>query len=328
MFGYVVAIVAGFVVLVWGADRFVVGAAATARNLGVSPLIVGLTLVGMGTSAPEMLVSGMAAWQGSPSLAIGNALGSNITNIALILGMTSVIAPLGVRSDVLRREFPLLFAIMLGALMLLVDGRLGRLDGILLLAGMAVLLYWMVSIAISGRGDPLVGEYEAEMPEAMSTPRALLWLALGMVLLLVSSRALVWGAVHVATALGVSELAIGLTIVAIGTSLPELAASVMSALKGEHDIAIGNVMGSNMFNLLVVLGLPGVIQPSTVPEMALSRDYAVMIGLTLVLFALAYGFRGHGRINRLEGALLLLAFGGYQALLYLTEEPVVKGVLS
>jgi len=323
-----IAIVAGFVVLVWGADRFVVGAAATARNLGVSPLIVGLTVVGIGTSAPEMLVSGMAAWQGSSSLGIGNALGSNITNIALILGLTAVITPLRVRSEVLRREFPLLFAIMVAALMLMVDGHLGRLDGGLLLAGMAVLLYWMVSLAVSGRTDALVGEYEAEMPQQMSTGRALLWLALGMALLLVSSRALVWGAVNVATLLGVSELAIGLTIVAIGTSLPELAASVMSALKGEHDIAIGNVMGSNMFNLLAVLGLPGLIHPDVVPELALRRDYAVMIGLTLVLFALAYGFRGHGRINRLEGALLLLGFGGYQMLLYLTEQPTVSGILQ
>ena len=321
MLTHVAAVVAGFVLLIWGADRFVIGAAATARNLGVSPLIIGITIVGLGTSAPEMLVSAVAAWDGNPTLGVGNALGSNITNIALILGVTAVIAPLQVRSEILRRELPLLLATMLGALMLLLDRNLGRLDGVLLLAGMVLMLYWLTRLALAGRADPMVGEYESEIPSSMPTRKALLWLLLGLGLLLVSSRALVWGSVEIASALGVSDLVIGLTIVAIGTSLPELAASVMSARKGEHDIAIGNVIGSNIFNLLVVLGLPGLIHPSELPEMALTRDYAVMVGLTVSLFALSYGFSGPGRINRLEGTLLLVAFVGYQTLLYFTERP-------
>ena len=319
MLAYVTAIVAGFILLIWGADRFVMGAAATARNLGVSPLIIGITIVGLGTSAPEMLVSAVAAWDGNPTLGVGNALGSNITNIALILGITAVVTPLQVRSEILRREMPLLLATMLGALMLLLDRNLGRLDGLLLLAGMVLMLYWLTRLALGGRADPMVGEYESEIPSSMPTRTALLWLLLGLGLLLVSSRALVWGAVEIASALGVSDLVIGLTIVAIGTSLPELAASVMSARKGEHDIAIGNVIGSNIFNLLVVLGLPGLIHPSELPELALTRDYAVMVGLTVSLFALSYGFSGPGRINRLEGILLLVTFAGYQTLLYFTE---------
>ncbi len=323
MLAPIAAIIVGFALLIWGADRFVAGAAATARNLGVSPLIVGVTIVGLGTSAPEMLVSAMAAFDGNPGLAVGNALGSNITNITLILGITAVVTPLQVRSEILRREMPLLLATMLGALILLLDRHLGRPDGILLLLGMGVMLFWLTRLAIGGRSDALVGEYESEIPSGMSTGKALLWLTLGLALLLISSRALVWGAVQVASTLGVSDLVIGLTVVAIGTSLPELAASVMSARKGEHDIAIGNVIGSNIFNLLVVLGLPGLIHPFELPEMALTRDYSVMVGLTVGLFAVSYGFNRPGRINRLEGALLLLAFCGYQALLYVTERPAL-----
>ncbi len=323
MLAHIAAIIVGFALLIWGADRFVAGAAATARNLGVSPLIIGVTIVGLGTSAPEMLVSAMAAFDGNPGLAVGNALGSNITNVTLILGITAVITPLQVRSEILRREMPLLLATMLGALILLLDRHLGRLDGLLLMLGMGVMLFWLIRLALSGRSDALVGEYESEIPSGMSTGKALLWLAFGLALLLISSRALVWGAVQVATTLGVSDLVIGLTIVAVGTSLPELAASVMSARKGEHDIAIGNVIGSNIFNLLVVLGLPGLIHPFELPEMALTRDYSVMVGLTVALFAFSYGFNKPGRINRLEGALLLLAFCGYQALLYVTERPAL-----
>ncbi len=315
----ILAVLAGFVALTWGADRFVVGAAATARNLGVPTLVIGLTVVGFGTSAPEILVSAMAALQGNTSLAIGNALGSNITNIALVLGATALIAPLAVHSTVLRREFPVLMAIMLFTLALLTDGRLDRHDGVLLLAGLAVMLYWMVNLGLRARrNDPIRSEYAAEIPEAMPLGRALLWLLLGLVVLLLSARLLVWGAVEVATVLGVSDLVIGLTVVAIGTSLPELAASVVSALRHEHDIAIGNIIGSNMYNLLAVLGLPALIHPAAFPPEVLMRDYPVMIVLTLGLFAAAYGFRGQGRITRVEGGLLLAAFVGYQYLLFHT----------
>ncbi len=315
----ILAVLAGFVALTWGADRFVVGAAATARSLGVPTLVIGLTVVGFGTSAPEILVSAMAALQGNTSLAIGNALGSNITNIALVLGATALIAPLAVHSSVLRREFPVLMAIMLFTLALLTDGRLDRHDGVLLLAGLAVMLYWMVNLGLRARrNDPIRSEYAAEIPEAMPLGRALLWLLLGLVVLLLSARLLVWGAVEVATVLGVSDLVIGLTVVAIGTSLPELAASVVSALRDEHDIAIGNIIGSNMYNLLAVLGLPALIHPAAFPPEVLMRDYPVMIVLTLGLFAAAYGFRGQGRITRGEGGLLLAAFVGYQYLLFHT----------
>ncbi len=314
----IAAVVSGFALLVWGADRFVVGAASTARNLGVSTLIIGLTIVGFGTSAPEILVSGMASWQGNPGLAIGNALGSNIANIALILGATSLIAPLTVHSDTLKREFPILLAVVLFAGVLMADGELGRIDGVLLLGGLCLMLYWLTTLGMRmRRGDPMTEEIAAEIPPEQPLSRSIIWLVVGLVVLLISSRLLVWGAVEIAQSLGVSDLIIGLTIVAIGTSLPELAAAVMSALKKEHDIAIGNIIGSNMFNMLAVLPLPGVIHPGPFAEEVLQRDLPVMTVLTLALFAMAYGFGGHGRINRLEGGTMLAAFIAYQTLLYI-----------
>ena len=313
-----IAIVAGFALLVWGADRFVMGASATARNLGISPLIIGLTIVGFGTSAPEMLVSAMAAWSGNPDMGIGNALGSNITNIGLVLGITALIVPLSVRSETLKREFPLLFAVMLIALALLLDGEMNRIDGIVLLIGMAGLVYWMVALGLRERrnGDPMSSEYSDEIPAHMPMLKAVFWLLLGLVILMASSRLLVWGAVNVAQWFGISDLVIGLTIVAIGTSLPELAASVMSALKGEHDIAVGNVLGSNMFNLLAVLGMPGLIHPSITPLELMSRDFPTMIALTIALFIMGYGFLRPGHITRAEGGLLLLGYLAYLGMLY------------
>jgi cation:H+ antiporter len=312
------AVIAGFALLTWGADRFVAGAAATARILGVPPLVIGLTVVGFGTSAPEMLVSATAAWQGNTSLAIGNALGSNITNIALVLGATALISPLVVHSGVLRREFPMLLVITLFGLALLIDGRLDRLDGVLLLTAQGLVLAWLVRLSLQARSnDPLRAEIDAELPGELPLGRALVWLAVGLVTLLVGSKLLVWGAVAIAVMLGVSELVIGLTVVAIGTSLPELAASLASALRREHEIAIGNIIGSNIFNLLAVLGLAGVIRPATFPDEVLMRDFPVMILLTLGLFAASYGFGGRqGRINRPEGGILLGCFGGYQLLLF------------
>ncbi|HEY9149867.1 MAG TPA: calcium/sodium antiporter, partial [Gammaproteobacteria bacterium] len=270
-------------------------------------------------SAPEILVSIVAALQGNPGLAVGNALGSNITNVALILGLTAVIAPLQVNSQILRREFPILLTIMLVALLLLWDNHLGLMDGVILVGGMFVLAAGVVWLGLrSQQTEPMIGEFDAEIPRDLSTGKALLWTLLGLVVLMVSSRMLVWGSVEIAHALGVSDLVIGLTIVAIGTSLPELAASVMSALKGEHDIAIGNVIGSNMFNLLAVLGLPGLIHPAAIEPAVVTRDFPVMIGLTLVLLVLAYGVGGRGHIKRFEGAFLLACYGGYLALLYFT----------
>ncbi len=310
------AIIGGFALLMWSAERFVLGGSALARNLGVSPLIIGMVVMGFGTSLPEMLVSGIAAGNGNPALGIGNAIGSNIANVGLVLGVTALIVPLTVASGTLKREYPVLFGVMLLAGVLLWDGELSRLDGIVLFSGFFLVMGWMVWQGMNGRKDgkdPLVAELETEIPADMSTGAALLWALLGLVILIASSRLLVWGAVEVAQSFGVSDLIIGLTIVAIGTSLPELAASVMSALKGEDDMAVGNVLGSNMFNLLAVLALPGLILPSTLDAAVMQRDFPVMIGLTIALFVMAYGFRGPGRINRIEGGLLLAAFVAYMA---------------
>ncbi len=313
------AVIAGFALLVWSADRFVMGASATARNLGVAPIIIGLTVVGLGTSAPEILVSAMAAWNGNPHMGIGNALGSNIANIGLVLGITALVAPLAVHSQTLRREFPIMFAVIFVALILLWDGELTRLDGLLLLFGMALVLSWMVYIGLQEkRSDPMDAEYEDEIPSHIPMRKAVIWIVIGLSFLLLSSHMLVWGAVNIAKWFGLSDLIIGLTIIAIGTSLPELAASVTSALKNEHDIAIGNILGSNMFNLLAVLSMPGLIQPGTIPAEVLSRDYPVMLGLSILLLIMAYGFKKPGRLSRPEGALLLMGYIAYMGFLYYT----------
>jgi cation:H+ antiporter len=318
MWPELLAVTGGFLLLTWSADRFVAGAAAVAYNLNVSPLIIGLTIVSFGTSAPEMLVSAMAAWQGNTGLSVGNAIGSNIINIALVLGLTALIAPLDIHSSILRRELPVLIIVMSITWLLLADNDLGRLDGSLLLGGMILMLVWLTRLGIQSKGarDPMDEEYTEEIKAGMSMLKAVAWLAIGAVFLLLSSRLLVWGAVAIAQQLGVSDLLIGLTIVALGTSLPELAASLMGALKGEHDIAIGNIIGSNIFNLLAVLGLAGVIRPWGVDPAAMGRDFPIMFIITLVLFVMAYGFRGPGRINRLEGATLVTVYIGYQTLLY------------
>ena len=311
------AILAGLLLLVWGADRFITGAAALARNLGVAPLLIGLTVVGIGTSAPEILVSTMAAWQGNPGLAIGNAIGSNIANIGLILGVTAMIAPLAVHSGILRREYPLLLGVSLVVWLLLADHYLGRLDGLILVVGLIAATLALIHIGRSrGASDPLPAEFDAEIRSDLSIRAALGWFGLGLGVLLAGSRLLVWGAVEVAQAFGVSDLVIGLTIVAIGTSLPELAASIASALKREHDIAIGNVIGSNLYNLLAVLCVPGLLSPGPVAGAVVTRDLPVMMLLTVALYLLGGGLGNHHHIRRGEGLLLTLAFVAYQAWLF------------
>lgn len=313
-----VVLLIGFGVLTWSADRFVDGAAVTARRLGVSPLLVGLTIVGLGTSAPEMLVSGLAAWEGSPGLAVGNALGSNIANVGLILGAAALTVPLAVRSQILRRELPVLLLVMAFSVVLLWGGQLSRLEGWLLLAGLAGLLGWfVVQGRREGKGDVLEAEYADEFPTDMPLGRALIQLTVGLVGLLLSSRALVWAATELARAFGVSDLVIGLTIVALGTSLPELAAAIASARKGEHDIAIGNVLGSNMFNLLGVMGIAAAIRPVAVAPEALSRDFLLMVVLTLGFFGLSHGLGRSGRVGRGGGLLLVGSYVGYQIYLYI-----------
>ena len=304
------AIIAGLILLVWSADKFVEGSATTASHFGTPPLLIGMVVVGFGTSAPEMAVSALAASHGNPGLALGNAYGSNITNIALILGITALMAPIAVHSQVMRKELPILILVTGFAGWQLWDGDLSRMDAIGLMLAFVVLIGWSIYQGLRQPDDALAKEMTEEV-HAMPVRKAILWLVVGLLLLIVSSRILVWGAVDLATTFGISDLVIGLTIVAVGTSLPELASSIIAARKGEHDLALGNILGSNLFNTLAVVGIAGLIAPMPVAPEVLTRDFPVMAALTLVLFAMCYGFRGPGRVNRFEGSALLLAFVAY-----------------
>jgi cation:H+ antiporter len=310
------AIIFGLALLLWSADRFVAGSAATARHYGMPPLLIGMVIVGFGTSTPEMLVSFLAAAQGNTGIALGNAYGSNIANIALILGITALVNPVAVHSQVLRKELPILTAVTGLAAYQVWDGELTRFDACVLLSVFGVLMAWTLWQGLRQGADTLSDEMEEELDaHAMPLRRALTLLVLGLALLIIASRILVWGAVEIAQSLGVSDLIIGLTIVAVGTSLPELASSVIAARKGEHDIALGNILGSNLFNTLAVVGIAGVVQPTTVAPEVFSRDMPVLGALTVSLFVIGYGFREPGRINRFEGAALIACFIGYTAFL-------------
>jgi len=318
-------VIGGFILLVWGADRLVAGAAATARNLGVSPLVIGLTIVAFGTSAPELVVSAMAAFQGNPGLAVGNAIGSNIANIGLILGVTALIYPLRVESEILKREYPLLMLIMIGSFIMAADLIYDRTEGWLMLAGLTALVIWMVRFGLRrGPQDPLAEEFAAEIPSDMPMRIAVMWLLVGLVILPLSSHFLVEGAVSIAQSLEVSDAVIGLTIVAFGTSLPELAAALTSALRKEDDLAIGTVIGSNMFNILGVLGIAATISPVHLDELMLKQDFPVMFLLTVLLFFMAYGISGPGKISRNSGGLLLAIYGCYQVLVWITATRVIS----
>jgi len=315
-----VALVVGLIVLVVAADKFIIGTVAIARKLGISPLLIGLTIVGLGTSAPEILVSAIASWQGNSGLAVGNALGSNIANIGLILGFTALISPLAFNSGLLKRELPILMAVSIICYLLVFDG-LGMIDGILMLSMLLIFLVWLIRSAKKDNkkealSDPLEQEVIDEMPEDVSKVKSWMFFVFGLIGLLASSRLLVWAAVNIAESFGVSDLVIGLTIVALGTSLPELAASISSVLKKEDDLAVGNIIGSNMYNLLAVYSLPALIAPGPVAESVISRDFPVLLTLTGVLFILGYGLTKSGRINRLEGMGLLLAYCGYQWVIF------------
>ncbi|WP_455202917.1 calcium/sodium antiporter [Kaarinaea lacus] len=317
----ILAVVVGLVFLVWSADKFVMGASAVAHNLGVPTLIIGMIIMGFGTSAPEIFVAAIASLQHTPGIAVGNAIGSNIANIGLVLGIGAVIAPLTVSSTLLRREYPVLFMVTCLLLLLMSDLHLSNTDGIILLAATAAMLAWLLwlSATASRNHDPLENEFEAEMPTDLSTPKALIWTVFSLALLVGSSHILVWGAVQIATQFGVSELVIGLTIIAVGTSLPEVAVSISAALKKEHDIVLGNIVGSNMFNSLAVVGVASSIEEAPLTQVVLTRDFAVMFALTIAMFVIAYGFRGSGRINRFEGVLLLLGYLSYMGWLYISE---------
>lgn len=312
----ILALLLGLVVLVFAADWFVDGASAIARNFGISPLLIGLTIVGLGTSAPEIMVSSLASFQGNPGLAIGNAIGSNIANMGLILGVTALLAPLAFHSRLLKRELPVLMLISIACYVLALDG-LSVFDGVLMLLGLVAFLYWLIRTAMAEhKSDILTKEVEAEVPETMPNNKAWIFFVLGLLGLLISSKVLVWAAVNIAHAMGVSDLVIGLTIVALGTSLPELAASIGSVLKGEDDLAVGNVIGSNVYNLLAVFSLPALIAPGPVDVTVISRDFPVLLAFTGVLFILGVGLSRAGNINRWEGGGLLSAYLFYQWTIY------------
>ena len=306
----IAAVLVGLGLLIWSADRFVDGASATASHLGMSPMLIGLTIVAFGTSAPEMLVSTMAALDHAPGLAIGNAIGSNIANIALVLGATALVSPLPIKGNLVRLELPILTLATLGAGILLLDYYLDIIDSALLLLGLVVCLYLFKRYQqdhVEDKIQPLAN---------MSLKLGIIWLIVGLVLLALGSRILVGGAIYIATDLGVSKMIIGLTIIAIGTSLPELAASIMSARKGQHGIALGNIIGSNIFNLLGVMAIPALINPVVIEADALWRDYGLMLLLTLFMLALGFKARRGGTISRLMGSLLLLIYVMYMLLLY------------
>ncbi|MBD3894429.1 calcium/sodium antiporter [Halomonas sp. ML-15] len=308
------AVVVGLVILVWSAERFVDGAVATSRHLGLSPLLIGMLVIGFGTSAPELMVSALSSLQGSPGLALGNAYGSNIANIGLILGLVALMSPLAVHSQVLRQELPILGAVTLLAAWQLRDGVITAVEAGVLLAALALFIGFSIWRSRQRGAEDALASDTAESLEqqSMSLLRGLFWTLLGLALLIVSSRILVWGAVDIAAAFGVSDLIIGLTVVAVGTSLPELASSISALRRREHDLVLGNVVGSNLFNTLAVVGLAGVITPIEVGSEVLARDWWVMALMTGLLALFAMGWRGRpGRINRYEGATLLALFVAY-----------------
>lgn len=318
----ILAIPAGFALLVWSADRFVEGAAALANNLGVPPLIIGLTIVGFATSAPEMLISAFAAVDGNSGLAVGNAIGSNITNIALILGFSALLYPIAVSSSILKKEMPILLGIMALGSYLMWDKQLNQQEGWILLIALAILMAWIVWQGLNHPDDPMTGDAAEEIPDDMSTGAALLWLIIGLAVLLGSSKLLVWGAVNIAQAFHVSDLIIGLSIVALGTSLPELAATIACVKKGESDIAVGNVIGSNMFNMLGVLGIAAVLSPPQLDSAVLQRDIPVMIGVLalMVIVSLLKSVKAPG-LTRWGGSILFISYIAYQGYLIYSALP-------
>lgn len=309
----VIFLIIGLVFLVWSADRLVFGSAALARNFGISPLVIGMTILAMGSSAPEMMVSATAALDGKTDTAVGNVLGSNIANIALILGLTALIKPLSISSAVLKRELPLMIVVTLISGALLWDNYLGFYEGLLLLALFLVFIVTMLKISqaekAKGGNDALLEEQESEIPEGVSNGKAAMWIIIGLIVLPLAADRLVESAVIIAQYFGMSDLVIGLTIIAVGTSLPELAASLAGVLKGEDDMAVGNIIGSNVFNILAVMGLPGILNPSMLSEYAMGRDFWVMLAVSLLLVVMALG--KSKSINRIEGAILVMFFIGY-----------------
>jgi cation:H+ antiporter len=305
------------IVLSWGADRFVFGASVLAKNIGVSPMIIGLTIVSMGSSAPEIMIAATASFNGNIDTAVGNALGSNITNIALVLGLTALLKPLSIASSTLKKEMPVLLLVSLLAVYFLSDYLLLKVEGIILITLFFAVIGGLTWVSFNmEKGDPLQPETENEIPSGVSTSRAVMWLIVGMILLPLSAYFMVNSAEVIARYFGLSELVIGLTIIAIGTSLPELAACIAGVLKNEDDLALGNIIGSNIFNLLAVLAMPGLIAPGLIDENAATRDSYVMLGLTILLIVFSFNLKGSRCINRMEGMCLITCFCAYQYLLF------------
>lgn len=320
MLEHVIILLIALVLLVWSADKFVLGASSLAKNLGVSPMIIGLTIVAMGSSAPEMMVAAAASFQGNPDTAIGNAIGSNITNIALVLGLTVLVKPLVVSSSTIKQEIPLLLILTILAYWMLSDDFFSFSEGLILMVGFFSFISILLIKALKQRNnldDPMIIEAEHEIPEATSTIKSIFWLIIGISILISSAHFLVDSAIFIAKAYGISDLVIGLTVIALGTSLPELAASIASVMKKEDDLAMGNIVGSNIFNILAVLPFAGLIAPGQINPEASFRDAPVMIVITGLLFLLCFSRKsGYFRLTRTKGALLLVSFITYQILLF------------
>ncbi len=308
----IVAVIVGLAILVWSADVFIDGAVVLANKLNVPSFLIGVVILGLGTSAPEMVVSVLAALEGSPELALGNAYGSNIINIALVLGATVLISPIIIRSSIIKRDMQLLLLVTAVAAWQLSDGVLGHTDGLVLIVLLVMILAIQIVLSLREGNHEHEDDPALESSEETSAIRGIGTLFLGLLVLILSSRAIVWGAVELATLWGLSELMIGLTIVAVGTSLPELVASLSAARKGEHDMALGNIIGSNIFNTLAVVGLAALIAPITPNAIILSRDILAMGLLTLLLFAMClFAFTTKRNFGRSSGATLVLFFIGY-----------------
>ena len=309
----------GLVLLVWSSDQFIEGAASTAIHLNISPLVIGIVVLGFGTSAPEIFVAVLASIDDSPGLAVGNVVGSNIANIGLVLGVAALVAPIAIKSSLLRREFPILLAISLLGIVLMLDKDLDVTDGVILLGLLFIVLFWMIRANKKvSPNDALATETASELEDMPKMPlkKSLLILLLGLVVLMASAKMMVWGAVEIAHFFQVPDVVIGLTIIAIGTSLPELAAAISAALKNEADLMIGNILGSNLFNLLAVMSMPALIAPSFIENSTLLQDYPIMLALTLVMLLVALPKKGKAEITKIEGGLLLASFIGYMLLLY------------
>jgi cation:H+ antiporter len=305
----IIALLSGFALLIWSADEFTDNGAKIANIFKVSPLIIGLIIFGFGTSAPEMLVSGLAAWDGNTGLSIGNAIGSNIFNIALVLGVTAIIMPIEVHEDILKKEWIFLMVATLCAGLLLRDGRLDLTDGLILLSMLILFLAYTLKES-KNKKHQVFDELEYATDKSQ-TGKTWAMLVISLVVLISSAKLVVYGGVEIAKFFQISDLVIGLTVVALGTSLPELAVSISSVLKKQFDMVVGNVIGSNLFNTIAVLAIPGLIHPSVVPKEVLSRDYPVMLSLTVLLFIVSYKFSKKHIINRFEGVILVIVFSLY-----------------